>query len=157
MGLRDQIPEDIKSALRKKKSLELNVLRMLQASIKNKEIDNRSELNDDQVIQVVSSEVKKRRDAAEEYTKVNRKDAAETEKQEIAILMKYMPEQLSEDEIISKVLEIIAKSGACGLKDLGMVMKPVISELKGKADGKLINQIVRKELEKLETNQGALN
>ena len=152
MGLKDQIPEDLKSALRERKSFELNVLRMLQASIKNKEIDNRGELNDEQVIQVVSSEIKKRRDAAEEYTKVNREDAAETEKQEIEILMKYMPEQLSEDEITSKVLEIITKSGACGLKDLGMVMKPAISELKGKAEGKLINQIVRKELENLENN-----
>ena len=152
MGLRDQIPEDLKSALREKKSLELNVLRMLQASIKNREIDNKGELDDEQVVQVVSSEIKKRRDAVEEFIKVSREDAAETEKQEIEILMKYMPEQLSEDEITSKVREIIANSGAGGMKDLGMVMKPVMSELKGKADGKLINQIVRKELENMENS-----
>ena len=150
MGLRDQIPEDLKSALREKKSLELSVLRMLQASIKNREIDNKGGLDDEQVVQVVASEIKKRRDAVEEFIKVNREDAAETEKQEIEILMKYMPEQLSEDEITSKVREIIANSGAGGIKDLGMVMKPVMSELKGKADGKLINQIVRKELENIE-------
>jgi len=150
MALRDQIPEDLKSALREKKSLELSVLRMLQASIKNKEIDNRSELNDEQVVQVVSSEIKKRRDAVEEYIKVNREDAAESEKEEIEILMKYMPKQLSEDEIKNRVKEIIAESGAVGTKDLGKVMKPVMSELKGKADGKLINQIVREELEKTE-------
>ena len=152
MPLRDQIPEDLKSALREKKSLELSVLRMLQASIKNREIDNKGELSDEQVVQVVSSEIKKRRDAVEEYIKVNREDAAETEKQEIEILMKYMPEQISEDEIRSKVNEIIKASGAGGLKDLGMVMKPVMSELKGKADGKLINQIVRNELEKIENS-----
>ena len=150
MGLRDQIPEDLKSALREKKPLELNVLRMLQASIKNREIDNKGELDDEQVVQVVASEIKKRRDAVEEFIKVNREDAAETERQEIEILMKYMPEQLSEDEITSKVRDIIAESGAGGMKDLGMVMKPVMTELKGKADGKLINQIVRKELENIE-------
>ena len=150
MGLRDKIPEDLKSALREKKPLELNVLRMLQASIKNREIDNKGELDDEQVVQVVASEIKKRRDAVEEFIKVNRKDAAETERQEIEILMKYMPEQLSEDEITSKVRDIIAESGAGGMKDLGMVMKPVMTELKGKADGKLINQIVRKELENIE-------
>ena len=152
MGLRDQIPEDLKSALREKKSLELTVLRMLQASIKNREIDNKEELSDEQVIQVVSSEIKKRRDAVEEFTKVDRQDAAETEKQEIEILMKYMPEQLTEDEIIGKVREIISASGAGGMKDLGLVMKPVMSELKGKAEGKLINQIVRTELEKLDNS-----
>ena len=152
MALRDQIPEDLKTALREKKSLELTVLRMLQASIKNKEIDNKGELNDEQVVQVVSSEIKKRRDAAEEFIKVNREDAAETEKQEIKILMKYMPEQLTEDEIRTKVQGIIEATGAAGIKDLGMAMKPVMSELKGKADGKLINQIVREELEKKENS-----
>ena len=152
MGLRDQIPEDLKTALREKKSLELTVLRMLQASIKNREIENKGELNDEQVVQVVSSEIKKRRDAVDEFLKVNREDAAETEKQEIDILMKYMPEQLSEEDITAKVREIITHSGAGGIKDLGMVMKPVMSELKGKADGKLINQIVRQELEKLENS-----
>ena len=152
MGLRDQIPEDIKNALRAKNSLELNVLRMLQAAIKNREIDNKGDLKDDQVIQVVSSEIKKRRDAVEEFSRVNREDAAESEKQEIEILMKYMPEQLSEEEITGKVREIIKNSEAVGMKDLGTVMKPVMAELKGKADGKLINQIVRKELESLDNS-----
>ena len=152
MALRDQIPEDLKSALREKKSLELTVLRMLQASIKNKEIDNKGELSDEQVVQVVSSEIKKRRDAAEEFIKVDRQDAADTEKEEIEILMKYMPEQISEDEISEKVRDIISATGASGINDLGKVMKPVMTELKGKADGKLINQVVRAELEKLENS-----
>lgn len=150
MGLREQIPENLKSALRQKRSLELNVLRMLQASIKNKEIDNRGELNDEQIVQVISSEIKKRREAEQEYIKVNREDAAELERMEIDILMKYMPEQLSEEEIITKSLEVISEVGAHGLKDMGTVMKSVMSQLKGKADGKLVNRIVRDELEKME-------
>jgi len=150
MSLRDQIPEDLKTALRGKKSLDLSVLRMLQAAIKNREIDNRGELNDEEIVQVVSSEIKKRRDAIEEFTKVSREDAAEAEQLEINVLMKYMPEQLSEEEVASKVLELVAGSGAAGIKDLGIAMKVVMPALKGKADGKLINKYVREQLAKLE-------
>jgi len=150
MSLRDQIPEDLKTALRGKKSLDLSVLRMLQAAIKNREIDNKGELSDEEIVQVVSSEIKKRRDAIEEFTKVSREDAADAEKLEIDVLMKYMPAQLSEEEVASKVQELVAGSGAAGLKDLGIAMKVVMPALKGKADGKLINKYVREQLEKLE-------
>lgn len=150
MALRTQIPEDIKKALRERSSLELSVLRMLQSAIKNKEIDKKGELNDEQVIEVVASEIKKRRDAVEEFIKVKREDAAENERQEIEILMKYMPEQLSEDEIREKVNDAISATGASGIKDLGVVMKAVIPDLKGKADGRLINKVVRDQLDKLE-------
>lgn len=149
MSLRIQIPEDIKDALRNKKSTELNVLRMLQSAIRNREIDNKGELNDEQVIEVISSEIKKRRDSVEEFLKVNREEAAEKEKDEINILLKYMPKQLSADEITRTVKESIEESGAKSIKDLGTVMKNVMPELKGKADGKLINKIVREELENL--------
>lgn len=152
MGLREQIPEDLKSALREKRSLDLSVLRMLQAAIKNREIDKKGELNDDDVVQVVSSEIKKRRDAIEEFKKVNREEAAETEQQEIDILMKYMPAQLSEEELVEKIGELITESGASGVKDLGVAMKTVMPALKGKADGKLINKIVREILEKTEAS-----
>jgi len=150
MSLRDQVPEDLKTALRGKKSLDLSVLRMLQAAIKNREIDNKDELNDEEIVQVVSSEIKKRRDAIEAFTKVSREDAAEAEQLEINVLMKYMPEQLSEEEVASKVQELVAGSGAAGLKDLGIAMKVVMPALKGKADGKLINKYVREQLAKLE-------
>ena len=150
MALRDQIPEDLKTALREKKSLDLMVLRMLQASIKNREIDNKGQLGDEEIVQVVSSEIKKRRDSIEEFKKVGRDDAAETEQQEIDVLMKYMPEQLSEDEVSAKVAELVAESGAKSIKDLGVAMKVVMPALKGKADGKIINKYVRQELEKLE-------
>ena len=150
MALRDQIPEDLKTALREKKSLDLMVLRMLQASIKNREIDNKGQLGDEEIVQVVSSEIKKRRDSIEEFKKVGRDDAAETEQQEIDVLMKYMPEQLSDDEVSAKVAELVAESGAKSIKDLGVARKVVMPALKGKADGKIINKYVRQELEKLE-------
>ena len=115
MSLRDQIPEDLKTALRGKKSLDLSVLRMLQAAIKNREIDNKGELNDEEIVQVVSSEIKKRRDAIEEFTKVSREDAAEAEQLEINVLMKYMPEQLSEEEVASKVQGLFSSDTPAGI------------------------------------------
>ncbi|MEQ9619356.1 MAG: GatB/YqeY domain-containing protein [Deltaproteobacteria bacterium] len=151
MSLRERIPADIKNALREKNSLELAVLRMLQSSIRNKEIENnKKELTDEEVIGVISSEVKKRRDAAEEFEKVNRQDVADKEKAEIEILMKYMPRQMSEDEIRNEVIKAISEADAAGTKDFGNVMKIIMPAVKGKADGSMVSKVVRQELEKLE-------
>ena len=148
MGLKEQIPEDLKNALRSKNTLELSVLRMLQAALKNKEIDNKKEeLTDEVVISVVGSEIKKRRDAVREFEKVNRPDAAEQEKTEIEILMKYMPQQMSEDEIRAAVKSAIDQAQAQSMKDIGKVMKVLMPTVKGKADGQAVNKIVKEELE----------
>lgn len=148
MGLKEQIPEDIMSALRNKATLELSVLRMLQSALKNKEIDkNKEELTDEDVIGVVGAEIKKRRDAAQEFEKVNRQDAAEQEMAEIEILMKYMPEQMSEDEIRAAVKNAIEQVEAQSMKEIGQVMKVLMPELKGKADGSVVNRMVREELD----------
>ncbi len=147
MGLKNQIPEDLKDALRNKKSLELSVLRMLQSALKNKEIEkNKEELTDDDVVSVVGAEIKKRRDAAKEYEKVNRPDAADQEKAEIEILLRYMPEQMGEDEIRSLVKNAVEETQAEGMKDIGKVMKVIMPQVKGKADGQVVNSIVREEL-----------
>ena len=151
MSLREKIPQDLKDALRGKKTLELTVLRMLQSSIRNKEIEKqKKELTDEEVIEVVAGEIKKRKEAAAEFEKVDRREAAEREKAEAEILMKYMPRQMSEDEIRAEVMKAVADSGACGIKDLGKVMKAIIPAVKGKADGAVVNKIVREELEKLD-------
>lgn len=153
MSLREKIPQDLKDALRSKNSLELNVLRMLQSSIRNKEIEkSKKELTDEEVIEVVGSEIKKRKEAAAEFEKVKRQDAASKEKAEIEILMKYMPLQMSEDEIRAEVKKAAIDSGSSGIKDLGKVMKIIIPAVKGKADGSIVSKIVREELEKLEHN-----
>ncbi|MCC6712964.1 MAG: GatB/YqeY domain-containing protein [Candidatus Dadabacteria bacterium] len=150
MSLREQIPQDLKDALRSRNSLELSVLRMLESAIKNREIENRKEtLTDEQIIGVVAAEIKKRRDAAAEFEKVNRQEAADAEKKEIEVLMKYMPAQMSEDEIRAAVVKAVGDSGAAGIKDLGKVMKLVIPAVRGKADGTIVNSIVREELERL--------
>lgn len=147
MGLKDQIPEDLKNALRSKNALELSVLRMLQSALKNKEIDkNKEELTDEDVVSVVGAEIKKRRDAAKEFEKVNRPDAADQEKAEIEILMKYMPEQMGEDQIRELVKKAVEETGAEDMKDIGKVMKVLMPQTKGKADGSVVNAIVRQEL-----------
>ena len=148
MGLKDQIPEDLKNALRNKNTLELSVLRMLQSALKNREIDNKKEtLSDEDVIGVVGSEIKKRRDAVKEFEKVNRADAADQEKAEIEILMKYMPQQMNEDEIRAVVTSAIEETNAESMKDIGNVMKVLMPRVKGKADGSVVNKIVREMLD----------
>jgi len=148
MGLKEQIAEDLKNALRNKQTLELSVLRMLQSALKNKEIENKKEeLTDESVISVVGAEIKKRRDAAREFEKVNRPDAADQEKAEIEILMKYMPQQMSEDEIRAAVKNAIEQAQAQSMKDIGKVMKVLMPMVKGKADGSAVNKIVKEELE----------
>ena len=148
MGLRELIPEDLKNALRNKNTFELSVLRMLQAALINKEIDKRKEaLTDEDVISVIGTEIKKRRDAAREFEKVNRPDAAEQEKAEIEILMKYMPQQMSEDEIRDAVKKAVEDTQAESMQDIGKVMKVLMPQVKGKADGSIVNKIVKEELE----------
>ena len=148
MGLKDQIPEDLKNALRNKNTLELSVLRLLQSALKDKEIDNKKEpLSDEDVIGVVGSEIKKRRDAVKEFEKVNRADAADQEKAEIEILMKYMPQQMNEDEIRAVVTSAIEETNAESMKDIGNVMKVLMPRVKGKADGSVVNKIVREMLD----------
>ena len=148
MGLKDQIPEDLKNALRNKNTLELSVLRMLQSALKNREIDNKKEkLSDEDVIGVVGAEIKKRRDAVKEFEKVNRADAADQEKAEIEILMKYMPQQMNEDEIRAVATSAIEETNAESMKDIGNVMKVLMPRVKGKADGSVVNKIVREMLD----------
>ena len=148
MGLRELIPEDLKNALRNKNTFELSVLRMLQAALINKEIDKRKEaLTNEDVISVIGTEIKKRRDAAREFEKVNRPDDADQEKAEIEILMKYMPQQMSEDEIRDAVKKAVEDTQAESMQDIGKVMKVLMPQVKGKADGSIVNKIVKEALE----------
>jgi len=151
MDLRKQIPENLKEALRNKNALELSVLRMLQSAIRNKEIEikgGKETLNDDEIIEVIASEVKKRKEAANEYNKAERTDLADKEKAEIDILMRYMPKQMDENEIKEEVRRAIEEVQAESIKDLGMVMKIMMPRIKGRADGSLVNRVVREELDK---------
>ena len=145
MLLKDRLVEDMKAAMKAKEEgkVRLSVIRMVRAAIKNAEIEKKTELTDDQVIEVLAREVKLRRDAIEEFSKAERLDKVRELEEEVAILMEYLPQQLTEEEIREMAKEIIAETGAQGPKDLGKVMGVILPKIKGRADGKLVNQIVR--------------
>lgn len=151
MSLRNKIPEDLKNALRNKNTLELSVLRMLQSAIRNKEIEkNKGELTDEEVIEVIGSEIKKRKESIEGYMKGQRQDLVDKEKGELDVLIKYMPKQMTEEEVREEVRKAIQEAGVNNLKEFGKVMKIIMPRMKGKADGALVNKVAKEELEKIE-------
>ncbi|ACL22296.1 hypothetical protein DesLBE_4337 [Desulfitobacterium sp. LBE] len=145
MSLKERLVEDMKVAMKAKEEgkVRLSVIRMARAAIKNAEIDKQVEFNDEQVIEVLAKEVKMRRDSIEEFSKANRPDTVKALEKEISVLMEYLPQQLSEGEIRQLAQETITEVGAQGPKDLGKVMGKITPKTKGRADGKLVNQIVR--------------
>ncbi len=161
--LREKIDQDFKNALKARNETQISVLRMLLAAIKNRELEKRTKLSksepaekleelsklaDEEIISVVSSEIKKRKEAAEQYRQGGRNELAAKEENEIKDLSVYMPEQLGEGKIRKLVKEAIAKVGAATAQDLGKVMGALMPQVKGKADGNLVNRIVKEELNK---------
>jgi len=143
MSLKDTFMEEMKAAMKEKDELKKNVVTMVRSAIKQYEVDNRVELDDEGVLEIIAKEVKKRRDAVPEYEKSGRAELLENLNKEIAYLAKYLPEQLSEDAVREIVASTIQEIGAAGMKDMGKVMSAVIAKTKGRADGKVINGIVK--------------
>ena len=152
--LRDKIQEDLNFALKGKKELEVSVLRMLLAAVFNKEKEKRFKsgkaeevpLTDEELVGVIFSEIKKRKEAIDLYEKGGRLELAAKEKKELEVLQKYLPAQLSDDELRKLVKEAIEKVGAKEIKDMGRVMAELMPRVKGKADGNLISKIVKESL-----------
>jgi uncharacterized protein YqeY len=146
MALKDQLDADMKAAMREKAQLRLDTIRMLKSAIKYREIELMKPLDDTGVVTVVSSEIKRRRDSIEQYRAGNRADLAEKEETELAILQAYLPAQLSEADLRAKVEEAVKKVGAQGPKDMGAVMKALLPEVQGRADGKAVSELVKTRL-----------
>lgn len=136
----------MKAALKAKDSVKLGALRMLRAQLKDHQIEVGRELTDEDVISVLTNAAKKRKESIEMYEKSDRADLLENEKKELEVISKYLPKQLDENEIEDIVSGIIDEVGATSVQDIGKVMGPAMKELKGKADGKLVQEIVRKKL-----------
>lgn len=143
MSLVERLNQDMKLAMKNKDKLKLSVIRMVKASVKNEEINQGSPLTDEQVLAVVTRELKQRRDSLQEFDKAGREDLAAPTREEIEILLEYMPEQMGEDEIRRVVSEAIQQVGAQSKKDLGKVMGVLMPKVKGRADGALVNKIVQ--------------
>ncbi len=145
-ALLDQLLGDIKTAMKSKEKDKLSALRFLHAEIKNVEINERREISDDDVLNVIGRLVKQRQDAIEQFEKGGRDDLVAQERFQLDIYRTYQPAQLSEDEIAELVAQAIEATGASGKKDMGNVMKVVMPQVKGRAEGKVVNAIVGQKL-----------
>jgi uncharacterized protein YqeY len=147
MLLRDKINGDIAAAMKAKETTRLSALRMLKAAVMNKGIEKSHDLDDSEVLQVVSALVKQRRDSIEQFSKAGRTDLVDKETAEIATLETYLPPPASAADIDAAIVEAIAETGAASVKDMGKVMKAVMPRLAGKhADGRAVNEAVRRKL-----------
>ena len=149
MSFLQKLDDDLKVSLKASDSLKVSVLRMAKAALKNRQIDKRGELSEEDIISVLSTLSKQRRESIEQFSKGGREDLAEKERQELSILQTYLPKQLTPEELDSIIFESIKESSAQGLKDMGKVMRLVMSRTKGAGDGKIINQRVKDLLEKV--------
>ncbi|KKR02393.1 MAG: hypothetical protein UT29_C0003G0049 [Candidatus Yanofskybacteria bacterium GW2011_GWA1_39_13] len=166
MNIKDKLQGEVKEALKSGDSKKRTLLGMVLSSIKNRELEKRgkiiktepdmakdeaeeqSKLNDEEVIEVLSSEIKKRKDAVEQFEKGGRPELAEGERKEAEMLMTYMPEQMSEDEIRTEVRKTIDETGAKDVKEMGKVIGAIMAKIKGKADGQTVSRLVKEELSK---------
>jgi uncharacterized protein YqeY len=152
MNLKERIAADTREAMKARNTIVVSVLRMLSAKVLEKEVELRSskgrdyQLNDEETVAVISAYAKQRRQSIESYRKAGRDDLVMKEKEELEILQKYLPSQLSEKEIEHVVEEAIKETGATGPKDMGQVMRAVMPKLRGAADGATVNSMVRQKL-----------
>ena len=146
MSLKETILQEQNAATRARNTLKINTLRMLRAAIKNREVERRTELNDQEVIGIIRTQIKQRKEAIDQFKGGGRKDLAEKEEQELAVLMSFMPEQLSEEATARIAAQVIEELGAKDLGDMGKVMKTLMGRLAGSVDGKVVSEVVRKQL-----------
>ena len=144
--MKEQLLQDLKEAMREKDTIKKDAITMLRASILQVEKDTQKTLNDDEICAIVAKEVKKRKESLKEYEEANREDIVESLKREIEVLSKYLPEQLTKEEIEKLVEQAIVESEATSMKDMGKVMSNLRPKTAGKADGKLVSDIVKEKL-----------
>lgn len=147
MSLKEVLQQDLKAAMKEKDTIKKSVVTLVRAAILQIEKDKKIELDDEGVIEVIAKQVKLRKDSIPQFEKGNRPDLVENIQKEISILMSYLPQQLSEDELNQIVTDTIFEVGAQSIRDLGKVMSALMPKTKGRADGKLVNSIVRQHLQ----------
>ncbi|MEK0428993.1 MAG: hypothetical protein RL001_1520 [Pseudomonadota bacterium] len=148
MSLKEKISEDMKTAMRAKDSGRLATIRLINAAIKQKEVDERIDLNDDQVLSVIEKMIKQRKDSISQFEAGGRQDLADIEKAELVVLNAYMPAQMSEAEVQAEVTSAVAAVGASGPQDMGKVMGVLKPKLAGRADMTAVSAMVKAALSK---------
>jgi uncharacterized protein YqeY len=146
MSLEERLAEEMKQALKSSDKLRLSTIRMIRSALKNKEIELRKKLEDEEVEKVIQVMVRKGEESVEQFQIGGRTDLVEKEKKEIEVLKSFLPQPLSQEEILKIIDQSIQETQASSLKDIGKVMKSVIPKMGGKADGKLVNQLVKERL-----------
>ena len=146
MSLKEELLSNMKEAMKSKDSVKLGAVRGVISAVKNQEIDLKKELSEEEILTIVSREVKKRKEAAVLYEKGNRPELKDKEIQEMKILQTYLPEQVSEKDLRRRIQEVIDETGAEGMKDFGKIMKTLVPEFKGKADNGLIKELANEYL-----------
>ena len=145
MSLREELSLGVKDAMKAREAgkLRLKVLRMVMAAVKNKEIDAKRQLDDEEVLEVLAKEAKLRQESIPEWEKAGRQEQVAELRQEIAVLEEYLPEQMDENAIRALVQDAISSTGTLSMKEMGKVMGLIMPQVKGRADGKLVNKIVK--------------
>ena len=143
MSLKDRLTEDLKQAMRQGDERRKSTIRMVRAAITNAEIERGGELGDDEILTIIAKQAKQRRESVTEFAKAGRQDLVEEEEEEFQILLSYLPAQMSRDVIEAVARQVIAEVGATSRAQMGEVMRRLMPQLKGKADGSLVNQVVR--------------
>ena len=141
-GLKEKLNNDLKQAMRDGDTVKRSVLRLVLAAVKNAEIAQKTDLTDGDILGILAKDIKQREESIEAFEKGNRQDLMEKEKTELAIIQEYMPQQMTRDEIVSEARRIIEETGAQGPSDKGKVMPKLIAQLKGRADGREVNEVV---------------
>jgi uncharacterized protein len=147
MELQQQIEQELKQAMREKNEIMLSAIRMLLTAMKVKEKEIKRQLDESEIRQVISSQIKQRRDSVEQYKQARREDLATREEEEIKVLQAFLPEALSPEVLESIIDEVVAEVGAESVKEMGKVMKALMPRIEGRAEGKTVNELVRKKLQ----------
>jgi len=146
MSLRERLTEEMTVAMKGKDDLRLSAIRLVRSAVKNREIDQKRELDDQGIAEVIASLAKQRRESIRLFREAGRNDLVEKEEKELAVLLAFLPQQLSREEVAELVLQAITESGARGAGDMGKVMKVLMPRVSGRADGKVVSEVVREKL-----------
>lgn len=146
MALSERLSDDLKKALKTGDKDTVSVVRMIKAAVKNKEIDKKAPLEDEEIYAVLNSMIRQRKDSIEQFAKGGREDLVRQETKELSIHQSYLPPQLAEDEVRKIIKDAIIEAGASGLKDMGKVMKLIMPKVKGQFEGKLLSELVKESL-----------
>jgi uncharacterized protein YqeY len=146
MSLRESLSEEMKEAMKAKDSLRLSSIRLIRSAVKNKDIELKREIAEQEIVEVIATLVKQRRESIRLFSEAGRQDLVDKEEKELAILLGFLPQQLSREAVVELVDQVIGECGAQGGKDMGRVMKALMPHVAGRADGKMVSDIVKEKL-----------